>query len=90
MQLTIAGTGAFAVTMQARSEADARFAAILDSAGMVLLMLLAYGSIRAAGDRGHLRPGRRRSALRQRSRHHHRLRVHLDGGRAGLPDLLVQ
>jgi len=46
MQLTIAGTGAFAVTMQARSEADARFAAILDSVGMVLLMLLAYGSIR--------------------------------------------
>jgi predicted exporter len=46
MQLTIAGTGAFAVTMQARSEADARLAAMLDSAGMVLLMLLAYGSIR--------------------------------------------
>jgi predicted exporter len=46
MQLTIAGTGAFAVTMQARSEADARLAAILDSAGMVLLMLLAYGSVR--------------------------------------------
>ncbi len=46
MQLTIAGTGAFAVTMQARSEADARLAALLDSVGMVLLMLLAYGSIR--------------------------------------------
>jgi predicted exporter len=46
MQLTIAGTGAFAVTMQARSEADARLAAMLDSAGMVLLMLLAYGSLR--------------------------------------------
>ena len=46
MQLTIAGTGAFAVTMQARSEADARLAAVLDSVGMVLLMLLAYGSIR--------------------------------------------
>jgi predicted exporter len=46
MQLTIAGSGAFAVTMQARSEADARLAAMLDSAGMVLLMLLAYGSIR--------------------------------------------
>ena len=46
MQLTIAGTGAFAVTMQARSEADARLAALLDSAGMVLLMLLAYGSVR--------------------------------------------
>jgi predicted exporter len=46
MQLTIAGTGAFAVTMQARSEADARLAAMLDSVGMVLLMLLAYGSIR--------------------------------------------
>src|SRR3984957_11358963 len=46
MQLTIAGTGAFAVTMQARSEADARLAAMLDSAGMVLLMLLAYGRLR--------------------------------------------
>ena len=46
MQMTIAGTGAFAVTMQARSEADARLAAMLDSVGMVLLMLLAYGSIR--------------------------------------------
>ena len=45
-QLTISGSGAFAVTMQARSEADARLAAILDSVGMVLLMLLAYGSIR--------------------------------------------
>jgi predicted exporter len=45
-QLTISGSGAFAVTMQARSEADARLAAILDSLGMVLLMLLAYGSIR--------------------------------------------
>ncbi len=46
MQLTVAGSGAFAVTMQARSEADARRAAILDSVGMVLLMLLAYRSIR--------------------------------------------
>ena len=45
-QLTISGSGMFAVTMQARSEADARLAAILDSVGMVLLMLLAYGSIR--------------------------------------------
>jgi len=45
-QLTISGSGAFAVTMQARSEADARLAAILDSVGMVLLMLVAYGSIR--------------------------------------------
>jgi predicted exporter len=46
MQLTVSGSGAFAVTMQARSEADARLAAILDSVGMVLLMLLAYGSPR--------------------------------------------
>ncbi|HEX3836062.1 MAG TPA: hypothetical protein VHW25_03790 [Steroidobacteraceae bacterium] len=46
VQLTISGSGAFAVTMQARSEADARLAAILDSVGMVLLMLVAYGSIR--------------------------------------------
>ncbi len=46
MQLTVSGSGAFAVTMQARSEADARLAAILDSVGMVLLMLLAYRSPR--------------------------------------------
>jgi predicted exporter len=46
MQLIVSGSGAFAVTMQARSEADARLAAILDSVGMVLLMLLAYGSPR--------------------------------------------
>ncbi|HEV2700817.1 MAG TPA: MMPL family transporter [Steroidobacteraceae bacterium] len=46
MQLIVSGSGAFAVTMQARSEADARLAAILDSVGMVLLMLLAYGSFR--------------------------------------------
>jgi predicted exporter len=46
MQLTVSGSGAFAVTMQARSEADARLAAMLDSIGMVLLMLLAYGSVR--------------------------------------------
>ena len=46
MQLTISGSGAFAVTMQARSEADSRLAAVLDSVGMVLLMLLAYGSWR--------------------------------------------
>jgi predicted exporter len=45
-QLTITGSGAFAVTMQARSEADARLAATFDSIGMVLLMLLAYGSPR--------------------------------------------
>jgi predicted exporter len=46
VQLTITGTGAFAVTMQARSEADARVAAVLDSVGMVLLMLSAYRSPR--------------------------------------------
>jgi predicted exporter len=46
MQLTITGPGAFAVTMQSRSEADARVAAVLDSVGMVLLMLLAYRSMR--------------------------------------------
>lgn len=46
MQLTITGPGAFAVTMQARSEADARLAAVLDSIGMVLLMLVAYRSVR--------------------------------------------
>src|SRR5580698_2123552 len=45
-QLTVTGSGAFAVTMQARSEADARLAATFDSIGMVLLMLLAYGSPR--------------------------------------------
>jgi predicted exporter len=46
MQLVVSGSGAFAVTMQARSEADARVAAIFDSVGMVLLILLAYGSFR--------------------------------------------
>jgi len=46
MQLTVSGPGAFAVIMQGRSEADARVAAICDSVGMVLLMLLAYRSIR--------------------------------------------
>jgi predicted exporter len=45
-QLTVTGSGAFAVTMQARSEADARLAATFDSIGMVLLMLWAYGSPR--------------------------------------------
>src|SRR5580704_3660900 len=45
-QLTVSGSGAFAVTMQARSESDARLAALLDSVGMVLLMLIAYGSVR--------------------------------------------
>lgn len=42
MQLTVAGPGAFSVLMQSRSEADARLASVLDSAGMILLMLLAY------------------------------------------------
>jgi predicted exporter len=46
LQLTVTGPGAFAVIMQGRSEADARVAAICDSVGMVLLMLVAYRSIR--------------------------------------------
>jgi predicted exporter len=46
MQLTVSGPGAFAVIMQGRSEADARVAAVCDSVGMVLLMLVAYRSIR--------------------------------------------
>jgi len=46
MQLTVTGPGAFAVIMQGRSEADARVAAVCDSVGMVLLMLLAYRSPR--------------------------------------------
>jgi predicted exporter len=46
MQLTVTGPGAFAVIMQGRSEADARVAALCDSVGMVLLMLVAYRSIR--------------------------------------------
>jgi predicted exporter len=46
MQLTVSGPGAFGVIMQGRSEADARVAAVCDSVGMVLLMLVAYRSIR--------------------------------------------
>ena len=46
LQLTVTGPGAFAVIMQGRSEADARVAAVCDSVGMVLLMLVAYRSIR--------------------------------------------
>jgi predicted exporter len=42
VQLTVTGPGAFSVLMQSRSEADARLASILDSVGMILLMLLAY------------------------------------------------
>jgi predicted exporter len=42
VRLTVTGPGAFSVLMQGRSEADARLASILDSAGMILLMLLAY------------------------------------------------
>jgi predicted exporter len=43
-QLTATGPGAFSVLMQSRSEADARLAGFLDTAGMVVLMLLAYRS----------------------------------------------
>ncbi len=42
IRLTVAGPGAFSVLMQARSEADARLASLLDTAGMIVLMLLAY------------------------------------------------
>ncbi|HTX25327.1 MAG TPA: MMPL family transporter [Steroidobacteraceae bacterium] len=45
VRLTVAGPGAFSVLMQNRSEADARLAGYLDTAGMVLLMLLAYRSV---------------------------------------------
>ncbi len=44
VQLDVTGPGAFSVLMQSRSEADARLAGILDTAGMILLMLLAYRS----------------------------------------------
>lgn len=42
VQMAVTGPGAFAVIMQGRSEADARLAGILDTTGMVSLMLLAY------------------------------------------------
>ncbi len=42
VQLNVTGPGAFSVLMQSRSESDARLAGVLDTAGMVLLMLLAY------------------------------------------------
>lgn len=45
VRLTVAGPGAFSVLMQRRSEADARLAGYLDTAGMVLLMLIAYRSV---------------------------------------------
>ncbi len=44
IDLTVTGPGAFSVLMQRRSEGDARLAGFLDTAGMVLLMLLAYRS----------------------------------------------
>jgi predicted exporter len=44
IQLIAPGPGAFSVLMQRRSEADARLAGFLDTAGMVVLMLLAYRS----------------------------------------------
>ncbi len=44
IQLSATGPGAFSVLMQSRSEADARLASFLDTAGMVILMLLAYRS----------------------------------------------
>jgi predicted exporter len=46
VELTVTGPGAFSVLMQDRSQADARVAGYLDTAGMVLLMLLAYRSPR--------------------------------------------
>ncbi|HEY2592084.1 MAG TPA: MMPL family transporter, partial [Steroidobacteraceae bacterium] len=42
IDLTVTGPGAFSVLMQARSEADARLASILDTAAMIVLMLVAY------------------------------------------------
>ena len=44
IRLTVTGPGAFSVLMQHRSEADARLAGFLDTAGMLVLMLLAYRS----------------------------------------------
>ncbi|MGH8228933.1 MAG: MMPL family transporter [Steroidobacteraceae bacterium] len=44
VKLDAAGPGAFSVLMQHRSEADARLASFLDTAGMAILMLLAYRS----------------------------------------------
>ena len=46
VELTVTGPGAFSVLMQGRSEADARLAGILDTAGMIVLMLLAYRRVR--------------------------------------------
>jgi predicted exporter len=42
VELTVTGPGAFSVLMQARSEGEARLAGILDTVGMICLMLLAY------------------------------------------------
>ena len=42
IRLTTSGPGAFSVLMQRRSETDARLAGVLDTAGMVVLMLVAY------------------------------------------------
>jgi predicted exporter len=46
IRLTASGPGAFSVLMQARSELDARLAGILDTAGMIALMLIAYRRVR--------------------------------------------
>ncbi len=46
IELTVTGPGAFSVLMQTRSEVDARLAGILDTAGMICLMLLAYRGLR--------------------------------------------
>ncbi len=46
VQLDVTGPGAFSVLMQSRSEADARLAGILDTAGMIGLMLLAFRRLR--------------------------------------------
>jgi predicted exporter len=45
-RLAVSGPGEFSVMMQGRSEADARLAGILDTVGMILLMLLAYQRVR--------------------------------------------
>ena len=42
VRLTVSGPGAFSALMQRRTEADARLASILDTLGMIALMLLAY------------------------------------------------
>jgi len=45
VRLEVTGPGAFSVLMQQRTERDARVAAVLDTTGMIVLMLLAYRSL---------------------------------------------